>query len=130
MPEPVELAAWGGSLSWLVALSVVAWLVSWAFGNRTVLARASYSWLVLAVAAAFTAGYVVWIDVGIADLVSTRSGWGVVAGLVVGAVTAFGISRMPGDIPPIGRARGRAIAVEGVVYGIGEGLLLSALPPT
>ena len=125
MPVPVSPAPWAGSLLWLIALAAVAFLVAWLPGNRTPIGRTAYIGVLTVVTAAFTAGYVAWLGVGLTDLVTARWGWGLAAAPVAGAFLVFGMRRLPGSGT---RPSGRTFLWEGVVYGVSEGVLLSVLP--
>ena len=129
MPVPSDTASWGGSLWWLVALALATFLVSWLVADRLKAGRVTYVVALTVVAAGFTVGYVTWSGTSVHDFVSTGWGWGVVVGLIAGALPALGVSRMQASVPPEhGARRAERLAWEGVVYGIDEGLLLSTLP--
>jgi hypothetical protein len=128
MPVPTPAASWTGSLLWLIGLSVAAFAVSWLLANRLRLGRSLYIGALLVVTGALSAGYVAWLGLGAGDILTTRWGWGLLAAPVAAAFPAFGMTRLPASNRRTGRALGAALVWEGVVYGVAEGLLLSALP--
>jgi hypothetical protein len=131
VPVPTREAAWWGSLLWLVGLTTVAFAVAWVSGTRRLpIRRTAYIPILFVVTASLAVGYVAWLGVGVADVAGHAWGWGVVAAVVAAAVIAKPMSRQPVDRePPNGRQLGGELVWEGGVYGIAEGVLLSALPP-
>jgi hypothetical protein len=128
MPVPVPAASWAGSLLWLIGLSVAAFAVSWLLANRLRTGRFLYIGALFLVTGALSAGYVVWLGLGAGEVLTTRWGWGLLAAPIAGAFPAFGMTRLPASNRRTGRALGLALVWEGVVYGVSEGVLLSALP--
>ena len=129
MPIPTSPAAWWGSLIWLLGLTVAAFGVAWLSGTRLQIRKPAYIPLLLAVTAALAAGYVAWLGIGFADVLTARWGWGIVAGIVAGGLLIVPASHQPVDRRTSGRQRAVALGWEGAVYGIAEGVLLSALGP-
>ena len=131
MPVPTRDAAWWGSLLWLAGLTVAAFAVAWLSGTRRMrITRTAYIPILFVVTAALAAGYVAWLGVGVADLAGNAWGWGVVAAFVAAVVIAKPLSRQPVDrARPEGRRLVADLVWEGGVYGVAEGVLLSALPP-
>lgn len=128
MPVPVSDASWWGSLLWLAGLTAVAFFVAWITGTRLHIRRAAYIAILFVVTGALTAGYIAWLGVGAKDVLTTRWGWGILVGLVVGVVLALAMRTQPVD-RHVPRDRLPALLLwEGVVYGTGEGMLLSGLP--
>lgn len=128
MPVPVSPVSWVGSFVALVALVVVSFLVSWLVANRLKLRRAPYVAVLTVVTAGAAVGYVAWLGVGVTDIVTARWGWGLLAAPLSAAFMSFGMTKRP----VVGRLTGARLAAavlwDGVVYGIAEGILLSALP--
>lgn len=109
-----------------VVVAVVSWVVAWA--GDGVLPRAVYPWVLLGGALTLSVLYLLWLDVGFVDAITARWAAGVAGGVVAGAVTAYGASHLPVTHTRLGSDRTGALIVDGLVYGTGEGLLLSALP--
>jgi hypothetical protein len=128
MPVPIEQAPWTGSALWLIGLTVASFLVSWLAGNRLQLPRTGYIAVLLVVTAGLTGGYLAWLRIDFGTVLETGWGWGLLAGILAGAVTAAGMTRMPATGHLSGAAEGIAFAWQGLVYGVTEGILLSALP--
>ncbi len=129
MPVPTSAALWWGSVLWLVALAISSFGIAWLSGTRLHIRKGTYIPLLFTLTAVFFVGYALWLDVGLSALVTNRWPWGIGAGLVIGGLLSFPARRRPVDRPITGRQRTTALAWEGVVYGVAEGVLLSALPP-
>lgn len=125
---PVYEVSWWGSLIWVGVVAVVAFAVSWRATEVLRLRRTPYVAVLAVVTTAVTAVYVAWYDVDAAELVGDRWVAGIVAGVVVGAGAGVALRRMPATLHRTGRRVLAAYGWEGVVYGVAEGILLSALP--
>ncbi len=128
MPVPTPAPSWTGSLFWLIGLSVAAFAVSWLLANRLRVGRSLYIGALFVLTGALSAGYVAWLGLGAGDLLAARWGWGLLAAPVFAAFPAFGMTRLPASNRRTGRPLAAALLWEGVVYGVAEGVLLSALP--
>lgn len=128
MPVPVSPASWVGSLIWLIALAAVAFLISWLVADRLNIKRTPYIGVLAFVTAGVTVGYVAWLGVGVSDVLTARWAWGLLAAAVSSAFLVVGMTKLPVAQRLHGSRLGVALLWEGVVYGIAEGLLLSALP--
>jgi hypothetical protein len=135
MPVPVQPASWVGSLVWLVALAAAAFAVSWLAANRLQMPRTPYIAVLTATTAVFLIGYVWWLDVTVADLVTSRWMWGLIVAPFSAAFLIIGMTKLPvskrlhGFSQQLhGRRLTRALLWEGAVYGTAEGILLSVLP--
>lgn len=128
MPVAGAELPWLGSLLWLANLTLAAFAVSWVAANVLRVRRTAYIGVLAVVTTAFTVGYVWWIGVGAWSLVRTHWMWGVAGAPIGAAFMAFGMSRLPVVQSLRGRKLAAAIAWEAVVYGVCEGVLLSALP--
>lgn len=112
----------------LALLVAGAFAVSWLTTDVLHVGRRRYI-AVLAGATAALGAVAVWLThVPAADFLAHHWGWGLVGALVTGAILGFGIRKMPATLPRRGGELHEAEAWEGVVYGISEGALLSALP--
>lgn len=129
MPIPAETVSWAGSLTWLLALALAAFLVSWLVADRLRASQVTYVGVLTLVTAAFTVGYPVWAGISIREFVADRWLWGLAVGVLAGAVPAFAMTRMRATVPAARGLRGaEQVAWGGVVYAVSEGLLLSTLP--
>jgi hypothetical protein len=113
---------------WLVALVAVSYLVTWITTDRLGMRRTPYIGVLAAVTAALAVGYVAWLGVDVGELLTTRWVWGLIAAPVAGTFLALAIRRLPGGRRLTGPRFAVALAWEGVVYGVTEGVLLSVLP--
>ena len=77
---------------------------------------------------ALGAGYLAWSGTSLSELVRSRWGWGLVAGVVAAGVTAPLVRRIPSRPHPVGVRLGEVLAWEGIVYGSSEAALLATLP--
>lgn len=123
-----------GDITWaragaaLALLAIGGFLVSWLATDRLALGRAPYIG-VLALATASMGAVALWlVDAWSVDLLAHHWRSGLVGALVTGAVVGYGIRKTPATHPRSGRELREAEAWEGLVYGVSEGLLLSALP--
>jgi hypothetical protein len=128
MPVPVSPGPWWGSLLWLVGLTSAAFVVAWLTGTRLQIRRALYIPILLIVTAALSVGYVTSLDIGATDVLTARWGWGLLAGILVGALLVPAVKRQPVDRQLSRRDLPATLLWEGVVYGTAEGMLLSGLP--
>ncbi|MGN6333322.1 MAG: hypothetical protein ACTHOD_17035 [Motilibacteraceae bacterium] len=126
---PSTEVSWSGSLGWLLAIAVVSFLVSWLLTERVRLGHTAYVGALAVVTAALTGGYLAWSGVSLAELLTDAWGWALLAGVLSGALTGFGITRLAPSLPGehVTRLAG-TLAWQGILYGISEGTLLSTLP--
>ena len=129
MLVPSNPASWWGSLIWLVGTTVAAFLIAWLSGTRLHIRRPVYIPLLLAMTLGLAAGYIAWLGVGFAEVMTNHWAWGLLGAAVAGVPLAFAMTSQPVDHEVHGRQLTRALVWEGVVYGTAEGILLSALPP-
>lgn len=129
MPVPIHEPAWWGSLLWLAGITAAAFTVAWLSGTRLRIRRPAYIPLLLTVTAGLTAGYIAWLGVGWTDVIAARWGWGLLAACIAPVLLAEPISHQPVTRHVHGRRLAWEFLWEGGVYGIAEGILLSALPP-
>ena len=112
----------------LALLVAGGFAVSWLTTDVLGVARRRYI-AVLAAVTAVLGAITAWATgAAAADLVAHHWAQGLVGAVVTGAIVGFGIRRTPASLVRSGRALHEAEAWEGVVYGISEGALLSALP--
>ena len=135
MPIPVYPASWVGSLWWLIGLAAASFAVSWLAATRLQMPRTPYIAVLTVTTAVFSGGYVWWLDVTAADLVTSRWMWGLIVAPLSAAFLIIGMTKLPVSKRLHGfsqQLRGwrltRALLWEGVVYGTAEGILLSVLP--
>ncbi len=128
MPVPNGAMEWSGSVWWLIGVIAMSFAVSWLAGNRLRLARGPYIVVLAVVTAGLAGGYLVWVGIGLGATLAAGWGWGLLAGVLVGAITAAAMTRMPATLHRHGREERVAFAWEGLIYGTAEGILLSALP--
>ena len=128
MPVPTSAAPWWGSLLWLVALAASSFGIAWLSGTRLHIRKGPYIPLLLVMTAGFSVAYAMWLGVGLTTLIGNRWGWGLGVGALIGGLLIVPARRRPVDHPLSGDERMAALAWEGVVYGVAEGVLLSALP--
>jgi hypothetical protein len=129
MPIPSEAVPWAGSLAWLLVLALAAFLVSWWVADRLRASQLVYVGALTLTTAALTVGYLAWAHISVRDFLTDNWVWGLVVGVLAGAVPAVAVSRMKATVPAEhGVHRAERVAWDGVVYAISEGLLLSTLP--
>jgi hypothetical protein len=62
------------------------------------------------------------------ELVASKWGWGLAAGLIAAAIAAPLVRRLPSHLHPRGARLGGLLLWEGIVYGSAEAVLLATLP--
>jgi hypothetical protein len=122
--------SWTDGALLLVLLTAGAFAVSWVATEVLGMVRRAYVGVLAVATAAATVGTARWTGATLHLLATDHWVAGVVVGVVTGAAAGLGLRRMAGAG---GRAlHGRGLlqveAWDGVVYGIAEGVLLSALP--
>jgi len=129
MLVPVNEPVWWGSLLWLIAVAMTAFLIAWATGTRLHLRRAQYIPILFVVTVGLCIGYVEWLGIGFTAVLTAHWAWGVLAGVVAPMLLYRPVQHQPvtRDVPH-GRRLRWELFWEGGVYGAAEGLLLSALP--
>ena len=128
MPVTTDGFSAAGAAMWTLLVVATAFVVAWLFAGRLRMARTAYVGVLFVVTAAVSTAYVTTLGGDVGDLLALRSLSGLAGGLVVGAITAVAMLKMPSTLH---RSYGRTLAAagwEGVVYGVAEGVLLSALP--
>jgi hypothetical protein len=127
-PLRVDVSAWWHELVWVGVAAVVGFattavLVGWLEMSR--------SWLVLVYAVVVVplfAAYVRWNRVDLRGFVARHWRWGIVAGVIAGALLVAAVQREDGGT----RAEGVRLAWDilwlGGVYGFVDALLLNVLP--
>lgn len=109
-------------------IALVAFLVSWVVTDRLHVARTPYVAILTVVALGLGAAYLAWSGTTLEGLLIDDWALGLVAGVVTAAVVVPLVRRLPSHPHPAGGDLVGAFAWEGVVYGIGEGVLLATLP--
>lgn len=129
MPVPVSEPAWWGSLLWLLGVTMAAFLVAWASGTRLHIRRVWYIPLLLGVTLGLAIGYIAWLGVAFIDILTVHWAWGLLAAAIAPVLLYKPMQHQPVTRHVHGRQLRWELFWEGGVYGLAEGLLLSALPP-
>jgi len=129
MPVPVTGAVpWAGSLVWLLVLAAAAFAVSEVAAGVYRLGRRAYIGVLAVVTTVLTVGYVGWAGLDARQLLTTHWAWGLLMAPLCAAFLIVGMTRLPATHRSAGGPLALALLWEAVVYGIVEGVLLSALP--
>lgn len=128
MIVPAQEAAWWGSALWLGGVALASFGVAWLSGRLSI-RRAWYIPLLLLLTGGVSLGYLAWLDVDLGSVATHNWQWGVVAGVVAAALLYRPMQHQPVTRHVEGVQLRREIAWEGAVYGVAEGVLLTALPP-
>jgi hypothetical protein len=124
---PADIS-WARSLAALAVLAAGGFAVSWVTTDVLEVPRRRYIGVLAASTAGLTAA-TLWItEASAGDLLGHNWAWGLAVAIATGAVLGYGLRKMPASLPRSGHDLHEAEAWEGVVYGISEGALLSALP--
>jgi hypothetical protein len=124
----VSESVWWHELAWVGVAAVVG------FATTAVLAgwlELSRSWLVLVyapVVVTLFVAYARWNHIDIQGFVVHHWRWGIVAGVVAGALLVMAVQREDGSARPEGFRLAWDVFWLGIVYGFADALLLSVLP--
>jgi len=119
---------WQGHILWLLAGTVLGFVVAAAFAGWLRLPRPIYLIPYVVLAVAFLYRYVRWSKVDLIQCLRHRWGWGIVAGILAGLFAVQSVMRQPQSPTPQGATLVIDLFWLGVVYGTVDGLLLSVLP--
>jgi hypothetical protein len=119
---------WTEATVWLIAILGAGFLVSWLATDVLHVRRGPYILLLTAVTVSLTGSYFIWADLDLVEILQHHLWWGVLGGLIVAIPVGRGITMLPATVPEARRRSAWLLTWEGVVYGICEGVLLSALP--
>jgi len=134
MPRPDSSITWWMTLSAVGVIAAAAFLLPWALTSVLRVRRGVYLTGLMLGTGALTYGYLAWSGTRAETFLTRFWGWGLLGALLSGAVIAGAIAvgaNRRGLPKPSRRSGGRmlvALGWEGVLYGVAEGLLLSALP--
>lgn len=126
---PQIAVSWTAAVGWLAVTTAVGFLVSWLATDVRETAHRPYIALLTTVTLVLAGTYLAWAGLDVTDALLHNIGWGVLGGVLVAVPVSAGIARAPGHRVAVetGRRTG-ALVWEGAVYGLAEGILLSALP--
>lgn len=127
MFEPSIEMGWSAGLAWLAGIAVVAFLVAWSMSDLRPTRRVVYVPVLALVTGALVAGYLLWSESGTAFWTNNWAA-GIVGAVAAAAALGALLSRktIPHGKPQAVTAG--TVVWDGLVYGAGEGLLLSVLP--
>ena len=126
---PQIAVSWTAAVVWLAVVVAAGFLVSWLATDVRETAHRPYIALLTVVTLALAGAYLALTGLDVMETLAHNAGWGVVGGIVVALPVSAGIVRMPGHrVPAEAGRRAGTLGWEGAVYGIAEGVLLSALP--
>jgi hypothetical protein len=128
MPTAATAISWLGAFGWLTVIGAASFLVAWALTSRLGVRRTPYILALALLTGSLAWGYLAWSDTSLTSFATNRWGWGLVGAVMAGAILARLSRHQPRGPRSQGRRLVAALAWEGVVYGLTEGLLLSVLP--
>jgi hypothetical protein len=123
-----DAVSWLEAGSWLIVILGAGFLVSWLATDLGHVRRDPYISLLTVVTVALMGGYLLWAGAGVLDFLSHHVIEGVLGGIVVAVPVSRGITGLPAAVPEADRRSAWAMGWQGAVYGVAEGVLLSALP--
>src|SRR5512133_49253 len=103
MPVADPAFGWQEALTAFAIITVAAFLVTWILTDRLRIPRAPYIPMLLAVTLGLGAGYLAWSGTSVSELLSSRLGWGLAAGLLAAGIVGrpgrlrCAGARVPGD---------------------------------
>jgi hypothetical protein len=119
---------WWGYMSWIIVASIVGFAVSAVFAGILEMDRALYLAIYVPAVLVVLVGYARWADIDIKALFRSNWGWGIVAGLLIGAFSVNSVLMQDGSDMPEGATLVIDLIWLGAVYGVIDALLLSVLP--
>jgi hypothetical protein len=134
MPLSDPTWSWWAPLVALGGLALAAFLVAWVLTDVLHVPRVAYLSALMVVTAALAFGYLAWSGTDTSAFVVRHWGWGVLGAVLSGLVTARAIIAgadrrgLPRRAERDGRRLVALLVWEGLLYGVAEGVLLSALP--
>lgn len=128
MPVADPAFGWQEALAAFAIITVAAFLVTWLLTDRLRIPRAPYIPMLLAVTLGLGAGYLAWSGTSVSELLSSRLGWGLAAGLLAAAIALPLVRQLPPHPHASGTRLVGLLLWEGLIYGIAEAVLLSTLP--
>lgn len=90
MPIADPAFNWQEALAAFAIITLAAFLVTWILTDRLRIPRAPYIPMLLAVTLGLGAGYLAWSGTSPSDLLASRVGWGLAAGLLAAAKVGSG----------------------------------------
>jgi hypothetical protein len=124
----VTASGWWHELVWVGVAAVVGFATTAVLSGWLELSR---SWLVLVyapVVATLFGAYVRWNHIDIRGFIVHHWRWGIVAGVVAGALLVMAVQREDGSARPEGFRLAWDVFWLGFVYGFADAVLLSVLP--
>ncbi len=115
-------------LVWIPLGAVVGFLTSFLFGDLITLPVDLYYLIYFAIIIGFLTVYVVQTELPLRAWLAKRWKWGIVLGVVVGAVMMQNVLARPETERFTGTALAGAVLWRGVVYGVVDGVLLYTFP--
>jgi hypothetical protein len=128
MPVADPAFGWEGATIAFCAIVVVGFLVSWLVTDRMGVTRTPYVAILTLAVLVLGGAYLGGSGTTLEDIVTDDWALGVLAGLITAGAVIPMVRRLPAHPHPAGRRLVGAFLWEGVVYGIGEGILLATLP--
>jgi hypothetical protein len=119
---------WVEAAAAFTVIAIVAFLVTWLVTDVGRVPRTPYVAVLTLVTLGLGTGYLVWSGATLTELVTSRWGWGIVAGMIAGLVVSPGVRRLTSGPRPHGVSLVARFLWEGVVYGTAEAILLATLP--
>lgn len=109
-------------------IAAAAFSVTWVVTDLLHVRRTAYIAVLTVVVVSLGAGYLWSSGTALADLVVRHAWWGVLAGVIAGAIVAPGVRRMAPSAREHADTSAGLLVWEGPVYGFAEAVLLATLP--
>jgi len=117
-----------GLLVWMAVLLLVAFAIPYLCADRFDISRGAYVTVLTVASVLLWAGAVLWSGLSLTQVLSWHWLSGLILAPIVGLIPALGIIRMPATRVRHGGRLATALSWDAGIYGVAEGLLLSALP--
>lgn len=119
---------WWGELLWVLAAGGLGFLVAAVFAGWLKLPRRWFLLPYTILGGAFLATYVRWSGVDLIAVFRHNWMWGMLGAIIIGAFMAKNVFSQPASPTAEGADMTVSLAWQGIVYGLLDGLLLSAMP--
>lgn len=117
-----------GHLIWIAVAVLIGFVSSFVFGDLLTLPIDLYYLIYFGIMIAFFSTYIKKTQLNLKEWFLRRLGWGVVLGLVFGALMVQFVLKGPATERFTGAYLGWLVFWRGLVYGVIDGLLLSSFP--
>lgn len=119
---------WWYDFLWIIAASGLGFGVAALFAGRLRLPRRLYLIPYVGLTGIFLYAYFAWSEVDVAALLTRNWAWGILAGVLIGAVTVANVRTQPATRQSTGGELVVDLSWLGLAYGLTDALFLNVMP--